>query len=1113
MDKFYLFSGGVSQAFNVSKTLMISILLIAFGKGVYGVPLIVNVGIGQTYTSLTNTGGLFSALKTGAFNGASVATIISDINETGAVSFTATLFKGSLTIQSNGTMHTLSGSSVDYTKALININGADSVTIDGGVGKMLIFQYLGTNSGPVIQFTSGSSPSVIRNCTLQSNSISTHVGVIKIGSGDNSVTIDDCNIQDIPGIGSPYRGIYSDNTGNSTNNILTITNNNIYNWKNYGIYLMNLGKKCIISGNSFFMQNTIVSYTAQTAVYSYSNSHTITGNFIGGQAPNCGGGVWKNAGTGTVDNSGNITITGILLDRSSSSSTIQGNTIQNITLSKENGTCSFYGIYNNIGLVNVRKNRIFNIGATSSSAIIYGINNNNTGITGVSEFSNNIISIGGGSCAITGFSENSSYSTSSTVCYYNSINIYGVSEANSSYAYSHSAKATAPVTLKDNIFSNVRTGGTGTHYAIYSTPTTGFTSDYNDLYVSGTVLGSWAGNDKADLTAWKAATTMDSHSVSIKPEFANDIDLHISSNPGIAAKGITITVPAITDDIDGVLRNGTPDLGAYQFSSSNNWNGTISTDWNEAGNWTNGVPLSTSTANIFPASVTNFPHVTLAMSTPVVCNNLNIIKGASLTIDAGQALTVAGILTNNNNAGTVGIIIQSDSKGTGSLITNTALGTGWVEAQRWMAAGKWNIVSSPLSGQSVSNFLTSNPTIATTTSGATQRGMMDYDAKTDIWNFTDQSSGNLEAGKGFSMRIAGTNAAAVTFSGSLQIGNLSPSKFIPGYWNCVGNPYTSAIAMNAKSTSGSNLNFLTENINNLDLSNGAIYVWELPDINNETGKYNTYSNASDAFNIQQGQAFMIKMNASSTIINFKPGMQFHAPSLSLKSVQTPWPTIKLKTAVGTRNSSTIIAFNSAMTKGLDPTYDAGLLKGGSDLLVYSRLLEDNGIPFAIQALPDNDYNNMIIPIGLDFKTGGEVIFSSELLNLPSDLKVILEDMLAKTYTDLSKDVYKTTIAANSVITDRFRLKITSTNTGLDIETASGKLTAYAIRNIEIHVKGRVSKNAIATLYDVHGRVILVKNLKDGSVNIIPLPNIKIGIYMLSLIDNGKLTGFKILIKE
>ena len=40
-----------------------------------------------------------------------------------------------------------------------------------------------------------------------------------------------------------------------------------------------------------------------------------------------------------------------------------------------------------------------------------------------------------------------------------------------------------------------------------------------------------------------------------------------------------------------------------------------------------------------------------------------------------------------------------------------------------------------------------------------------------------------------------------------------------------------------------------------------------------------------------------------------------------------------------------------MTKGLDPSYDVGKMKGNPDIALYTKLIEDNGIDFTIQALP------------------------------------------------------------------------------------------------------------------------------------------------------------------
>ena len=69
------------------------------------------------------------------------------------------------------------------------------------------------------------------------------------------------------------------------------------------------------------------------------------------------------------------------------------------------------------------------------------------------------------------------------------------------------------------------------------------------------------------------------------------------------------------------------------------------------------------------------------------------------------------------------------------------------------------------------------------------------------------------------------------------------------------------------------------------------------------------------------------------------------------------------------------------------------------------------------------------------------------------------------------------------------------------------------RNIEIRIKGQVSNQAVATLYDVQGRVILVKTLEEGNLNVVHTPNIKTAIYMLSVNDKGKLQRFKIPVNE
>lgn len=536
---------------------------------------------------------------------------------------------------------------------------------------------------------------------------------------------------------------------------------------------------------------------------------------------------------------------------------------------------------------------------------------------------------------------------------------------------------------------------------------------------------------------------------------------------------------------------------------------------NAQGIYNSGARIVSDAGSYWVIGTGNFTLTSSDATKLVSMANLTINSGASLTIPPTSCLTVTGTLA---NAATGGVVIQSDgTNGTGSLIAVASSSSGTAFVQRWMSAGSWHLISSPVV-QTVSDFLTANNNIAT--KSPSSRGMMDYNPATNSWNtlFTDGSgNGSLGAGRGFSLRLAGltpgTNDAAVTFTGALQAGTQSITGLSAGLWNCIGNPYSSAIGINNLSSSGATNNFIAVNAANLDPNYGAIYVWNNLDANNgQTGHYTVISNLSPheaSFDVQQGQAFMVLMNAGKTSVSFTPQMQFHSSALPLKSAQIPWPMIKLVTSVSGQTSSTLIAFNSRMTKGLDPTYDAGLLKGGADLLVYTKLVQDNGIPFAIQALPDNDFTNMVIPVGLDFKTGGEVTFSSENLNLPSDCKVILEDKLTKTFTDLSKGVYKVTLAANTSIMDRFQLHTADPV----LDKITEKLTAYAIRNTEIRVIGDVSKEAIATLYDIHGRVVVVKQLEEAGTNTIPLPGLKTGIYMLSVKDNGSNKGFKIMIKD
>lgn len=557
---------------------------------------------------------------------------------------------------------------------------------------------------------------------------------------------------------------------------------------------------------------------------------------------------------------------------------------------------------------------------------------------------------------------------------------------------------------------------------------------------------------------------------------------------------------------------GTIDMGAYEFNvdtdpaggTTYTWTGATNTDWNTAGNWFPATVPESSGRVTIPGGVTNYPLINSA----VEIYHLTIATAGSLTLATSGEMNVTNAVTNNGT-----LTIQSNADGTGSLIASNSNGTGTSSVQSYLLANIWNLVSSPVSGQTIAGFLTAPINITNIETNGTSRGMRDYNPETDTWNslFTNSTEGTLGGGKGFAIKLQNSANAPVTYSGSLQSGPVAVTTVI-NTWSLVGNPYTSAIGMNDHA--GSDDNFLTHNASSLDPIYG-VYVWDQPDGNNQaTGQFRAISNVPNpsfsSAEVMAGQAFLVKMKPTVTAVSFNYQMQLHQTSLA--PTPLPWPSFQLMVTANGQESSTLIAFNDEMTHGLDPTYDVGLYKGEADLAVYTRLVEDNDHSFAVQALPETRYDTLTIPVGIDFDEGGEVVFSAETFNIPANYKTILEDRSNNTFNDLSEGPYTVTIEPNTSDFDRFKLR-TSFPTSINDKAKGGLLSAYPFKNTEIRISGKVSKFTIATLYDIQGKVVLVKNLEEGSMNSIPTPNLKSGIYLLSVKDNQQVQRFKIPVSQ
>jgi hypothetical protein len=437
----------------------------------------------------------------------------------------------------SGNTVTITGSS---TSCMINLNGADYVTIDGSNtvgGSTRDMTITNTNTGTAtadVCLTSlgaglGATNNVVKNVNLVGTSVTATQGTLA-GVFAGSATI-------------------SNTSAGADNDNNTIQNNNITKTV-FGVY----------SGGASAANKNTGTLISQNLM----NSASPTNITNGGVLVKFEDGVQiRNNSISGIAFSGSFTSPcfGIALGATPSNTftTFTGSDVTNAVVTSNSigtvahtGTGSAYGIVVNAvtsGTTLVANNLISGV----------GIGGNPT----PSDFIAGILAGGG-----TG---------STTQVYFNSISLTGNQNGTStSPSYGLAIASGNPIVdVKNNIFYNTQTNttGTGKHYAIAnaSTTFTNMTSNYNDLFVSGATgfigqtnaLGS-TGTDRLDLAAWTAATGGDTpNTLSVDPLFTSATDLHLQS--GSTLLGMGVTIPAVPVDFDGDTRDVPPDIGGDEL--------------------------------------------------------------------------------------------------------------------------------------------------------------------------------------------------------------------------------------------------------------------------------------------------------------------------------------------------------------------------------------------------------------------------------------------------------------------------------------------------------------------------------------------------------------------
>jgi len=561
-----------------------------------------------------------------------------------------------------------------------------------------------------------------------------------------------------------------------------------------------------------------------------------------------------------------------------------------------------------------------------------------------------------------------------------------------------------------------------------------------------------------------------------------------------------------------------------------------------------GVPTVVPTGSTKMITIQSKHTITIPEDKYIFIKSLTIESGGVLIIAPGgylssnstSTITLGGVLIiapgsylNSDGAitlgGTESLVLQSNANQTGSCTFNSLIGGGSVKVERFMSDNYWHLYCSPISNQSVHNFLKNNINIPELNDGSHKVAMCDYNTASDEWKsyftYVDLNLNNLtdlmDSCKGFSIMTMPdlidpikngiVYASGTPYSNNVNITLTRTDKAPDKGWNCIGNPFLCAINLSDNLTDTC---FLVKNFSSIDHTSSdayfAAYIWD-----SKLSEYKALNYATSLQSVQVGQGFFIKASDNKVPVFFRKSQQLNGYALDLpfKAAKLKWPSISLIIQHQTLKSETQISFVTNTTKGIDPGYDAGILKATKDLALYTRLMEDIGVDFCMQSLPDQNYDQYVIPIGIDFKAGGDITFTAETINLPSGCQALLEDRLTKQFTrlDLKDAKYTATVSANTKGIGRFFLHTSDVISSVQpIENEPFKVNTVGTT---VYINGEVSEKANFVVYSMNGKQLANFRAESQVQNQFNASGFPAGVYILTCDDQNQKKSTKFVIEN
>ncbi len=591
------------------------------------------------------------------------------------------------------------------------------------------------------------------------------------------------------------------------------------------------------------------------------------------------------------------------------------------------------------------------------------------------------------------------------------------------------------------------------------------------------------------------------------PANANGLAAYYKMNQGIA-EGDNSSISLLTDsgsnNLNGTLNNFTKTGATSNFvagATGNFSNTTITTntftttgDWSTPSNWGLGIVPT----QVDKVTINSGKTVTIDVD-DLKIDDFTLENTAVLNIPKDKEIIIQNSF---NSSGT--LELSSDKTNSGVLLVE-GTSTGTVTYKRGgLLANKWSIVTPPVAGQKIKAFAenVANNIRKRTDVTPNKYAISYYDDSQPngqkwVYYFADMDE-NLEFEVGKSYAISRATDGEISFTGTLTT-NTTTKTVTTNQWNAIGNPFTTYFPANKNSSNS----FLNDNLTALDDTYQSIYVWD-----NTQNKYVVVSEVDDANrSLTPGQGFFVKLKNGQTEITFNEEKRSTKPATGnnfFGKTKNTTPTINVLVSDGNHTVNTAIKYFDNATVGFDKGYDIGNFNS-DDLDVFTRLVDGNHkTNFTIQSLPKDNYENMVIPIGINAKANSEITFTLTKESIPNTYKIFLEDKVLNTFKRLDEEnaSYKITVSEDLNTTERFSVHVTTQVLAVE-KLHQNNLNVYLSNKRTLNITGLNNQKATIKIISILGKELLNKTTHNTTLQI--SNDLKPGIYIVKIAsDNGNI---------